>query len=72
MDKQLFVKIEEHEELKGVLEEIKRKVSTTKNKIELLKNLKDKETTLITNWGNDTSDIEKKVGEIEKILESAQ
>jgi SMC interacting uncharacterized protein involved in chromosome segregation len=72
MDKQLFIKIEEHEEIKGVLEEVKNKISATKSKIELLKSLKDKETTLINNWGNDTTDIEKKVQEIEKILDSAQ
>ncbi len=72
MTKPLFIKIENHNDIKKVLEEIRQKLLDTKSKIERLKELKDKEAEYINNWGNDTEDIDEKLKEIERILQTSE
>ncbi|MFT4261655.1 MAG: hypothetical protein ACMXX9_04455 [Candidatus Woesearchaeota archaeon] len=71
-DKPLFIKIEEHSEIKSILNEIKSKIDITKNKIQTLKELKQQEEDFINKWDYDTENIEKKVSQIETILDTAE
>lgn len=68
MNKPVFVKIDEYQDILNIVDVIKANLTKTKATIAQINDLKKKEDTILTNWTVSIDDIGKKVDDIGKTL----
>ena len=64
----VFVKVDDYREILDVLEMIRAKVNEIKQTIGSLKSLRSEENAELEVWGNTISEIERKIGSIDKMM----
>lgn len=72
-EKPMFVKVNEYEDIKDMLNLIRAKIDESKKVLAVLDQLKKQEETELTAWRTEIEEVDKKVGYINKTLfESGQ
>lgn len=72
MEKPLYIKIDQYEDIMSVLDQARERLNETKAKISELKELREKEKAFLENWDKDTKLIETKIGEVSTHLNTKQ
>jgi hypothetical protein len=68
MNKPVFVKIDEYQDILNIVDVIKVNLAKTKATIAQINELKKKEDDILTNWTTSLDDINRKVEDISKTL----
>ena len=72
-DKPMFVKVNEYEDIKDMINLIRAKIDESKKILATIDQLKKQEELELASWRNEIEEVERKVGSINKTLfESAQ
>ncbi len=72
MKENLFVKIDEHENINKTLDELRKNLVHAKDKIAKLRDIKQKEDELLSNWEKEAETVQKNVEQINKILNEGE
>jgi hypothetical protein len=70
MDKPIFIKIEEYEEISQVLEDLRKKTEDARKKFQDIRALKDKEDAGLRDWEEKMDNINKYLDKMESLLNS--
>ena len=64
----IFVKIDEHEDIKDMIKLVKNKIEESKQTISVIKQLEQQEAAELEAWAEEIDDVEKKVAYVESTL----
>lgn len=67
-DKPLFVKIDEHEDLKDMIRLVKNKIVESRQTLSMINQLEQQEAAELEAWNNEIEDVEKKIQYMESTL----
>lgn len=67
-NKPLFVKIDEYEELKDMIQLVKNKINESKNALTAIKQLEEQEAAELESWDNEIEKVEKNIEYMQSIL----
>lgn len=68
MSEPLYIKIDEYKDVDKVVKDIKFKLDETKQKIDKLKELRNKEMELIQSWEKERNNLHSHLSEIDKLI----
>lgn len=64
----VFVKVDEYKEILDVLDMIKSRINEIRETLKSINELRNEEDAEITMWNNAINEIEKKIGDIDKMM----
>jgi len=67
-EKPIFVKVDEHEDIKDMIKLVKSKIEESKSTISLINQLEQQEAAELKSWAEEVDSVEKKVSYIESTL----
>ena len=67
-EKPIFVKVDEHEDIKDMIKLVKSKIEESKNTISMISQLEQQEAAELKSWAEEIGSVEKKVSYIESTL----
>ncbi len=67
-DKPLFVKIDEHEDIKDMIRLVKNKITESKNTLSVISQLEQQEAAELESWNQEIEEVEKKIQYMESTL----
>ena len=72
MPKPVFVKVEQYDDAKQVIQDIQKKIADARQVLDKIRILREQEGQELANWSSDLLDVEQQVSSINKTLNEPQ